>query len=47
MYNHDDAFVAWGNETLKTELYIDHEEVARKKEAEKAESEEIEAEEAV
>lgn len=22
MYQHDDAFVAWGNETLKSELYI-------------------------
>lgn len=23
MYEHDDAFVAWGNETLSSELYID------------------------
>lgn len=22
MYQHDDAFVAWGNETLKSELYV-------------------------
>lgn len=25
MYQHDDAFVAWGNETLKSELYIGEE----------------------
>jgi formate hydrogenlyase subunit 6/NADH:ubiquinone oxidoreductase subunit I len=23
MYEHDDSFTAWGNETLKSELYID------------------------
>ncbi|MFZ4712825.1 MAG: 4Fe-4S dicluster domain-containing protein [Bacteriovoracaceae bacterium] len=23
MYQHDDAFMAWGNETFKSELYID------------------------
>lgn len=23
MYNHDDAFVAWGNETFKSLLYVD------------------------
>ncbi len=23
MYQHDDAFVAWGNETLASELYVD------------------------
>ena len=22
MYEHNDAFLAWGNETLKSELYI-------------------------
>jgi formate hydrogenlyase subunit 6/NADH:ubiquinone oxidoreductase subunit I len=30
MYNHDDAFIAWGNETLKSELYIDQEEYLNK-----------------
>lgn len=25
MYEHDDAFVAWGTETLSTQLYIDEE----------------------
>lgn len=23
MYHHDDAFIAWGNETLKSELYVE------------------------
>jgi formate hydrogenlyase subunit 6/NADH:ubiquinone oxidoreductase subunit I len=23
MYQHDDAFIAWGNETISSELYID------------------------
>jgi formate hydrogenlyase subunit 6/NADH:ubiquinone oxidoreductase subunit I len=23
MYQHDDAFVAWGNETMATKLYVD------------------------
>ncbi|MDA8791612.1 4Fe-4S dicluster domain-containing protein [Bacteriovoracaceae bacterium] len=27
MYNHDDAYLAWGNETLKSELYVDVESV--------------------
>lgn len=27
MYNHDDAFIAWGNETLKSELYVDPDKV--------------------
>ena len=26
MYNHDDAFTAWGNYTFSSELYIDEEE---------------------
>ncbi|EQC51064.1 4Fe-4S dicluster domain-containing protein [Bacteriovorax sp. DB6_IX] len=25
MYQHDDAFIAWGNETLKSELYVSEE----------------------
>ena len=25
MYEHNDAFIAWGNETLKTELYVSEE----------------------
>lgn len=37
MYQHDDAFVAWGNETLSSELYIGMEEFEKKKsEAEQA-----------
>jgi hypothetical protein len=27
MYQHDDAFVAWGNETLASELYVPMDEV--------------------
>ena len=30
MYNHDDAFVAWGNETLKSDLYIPEEQLQKK-----------------
>jgi formate hydrogenlyase subunit 6/NADH:ubiquinone oxidoreductase subunit I len=29
MYQHDDAFTAWGNETLKSKLYIDESEVEK------------------
>ena len=29
MYHHDDAFTAWGNETLKSELYITEGELTR------------------
>ncbi len=27
MYQHDDAFIAWGNETLKSELFVAEEEI--------------------
>lgn len=27
MYNHDDAFIAWGNETLDSKLYVTEEEL--------------------
>ena len=30
MYGHDDAFVAWGNYTLKSELYINEEKLKSK-----------------
>jgi hypothetical protein len=31
MYQHDDAFVAWGNETLASGLYVDMDEVEKLK----------------
>ena len=33
MYEHDDSFIAWGNETLKSELYVDEEELPKLYEA--------------
>ena len=29
MYNSDDAFIAWGNETLKSELYVEEQELTQ------------------
>lgn len=29
MYHHEDAYVAWGNETLKSELYVTEEALAK------------------
>ncbi|MCB9094845.1 MAG: 4Fe-4S dicluster domain-containing protein [Halobacteriovoraceae bacterium] len=29
MYNHNDAFVAWGNETLTSQLYVDTDELQK------------------
>ena len=34
MYHHDDAFTAWGNETLKSELYISKERLENIEESE-------------
>lgn len=31
MYQHDDAFVAWGNETLASRLYVDMDEAEKMK----------------
>lgn len=33
MYQHDDAFIAWGNETLKSELYLDEAQLEQLKKA--------------
>jgi formate hydrogenlyase subunit 6/NADH:ubiquinone oxidoreductase subunit I len=31
MYQHDDAFIAWGNETLSSSLYVDRDDLEKKK----------------
>ena len=38
MYSHDDAMIAWGNETLNSELYVDPDtlELASESDAEEA-----------
>jgi formate hydrogenlyase subunit 6/NADH:ubiquinone oxidoreductase subunit I len=30
MYNHDDSFVAWGNQSIKSELYINEDDLAHR-----------------
>jgi hypothetical protein len=32
MYQHDDAFTAWGNETLSSDLYVDESKLEKIKE---------------
>ena len=45
MYNHDDAFIAWGNETLDSSLYISLNELDERKKEYGVEDEEVVAEE--
>lgn len=40
MYQHDDAFLAWGNETLTSELYVDPEKLEKIKDENTDKSEE-------